>query len=195
MSEVNTVDEKHEAILDWLDAIHKLQEETKLAIDNLTKDVVALKMNAALDPKQVKDLNDIKKRMDCVMAMTGTTPSLKVNGITKVTVEGAKQITKTKKTDDKPSYLKNITEYFKHMYSTDRETLLSREIITEELEMIVKEKKAEAIAKKKTDTDKARTLATNIYKELTDEKKKTLKALKEQHLKEWTQDKAQILKS
>jgi len=197
MEKIETVDEKHESVIAWVAAVYDRVEEMKTSIGNMEKDITALKMNAALGPKDVKELNDIKVRVDKIVAMDGMVGiTYTSNDIQTVTVDGIKQTApkvKAKLKDDKPQYLKNVNEYFKYIYATNRNLLFERGIITEKLEKDIIEEKSDALSKKKTDADVMRAIATHMYKKLSTEEKDILQALKVQDINKWNETKADIL--
>ena len=89
------------------------------------------------------------------------------------------------KAADEPKPFSNITEYFKHLWITQRELLYEKGVLTkEEYEKIYEDNKDKFDKKKKNELVLQKSVAFQIWKTIKLEKKDIVKAMKDQNTKD-----------
>jgi len=138
----------------------KLQTETIILVQELSEkmDYLIGKINQIM-----VDQNDIKKRLDCLNTSTGASQidECKVGFVHIPAIEDELP------TNALPSYFGNITNFFKHMFTyseQSKQELFDKEIITQkDIDTVVREQSV-LINKKKTASDREKSIAHHLYK-------------------------------
>jgi hypothetical protein len=187
------------------DAILKLStqmDEIRLYIGEIKETISKQRNEALLDrlTKLESGQRDVHVKLDALNAID-INPTIEAPRPAAVRVAGAKkkvdkdddkkddapkEETKEEEVDDAPQQFSNITEYFKHVWVTDRARLFEKNVYSQkEYDELYEANKADFDKKaKKNELLLQKSIATKIWRSLNDERKEIVKAMKDQNAKD-----------
>jgi len=184
-----------EALKDAILKISTQLDEVRLDVGEI-KETITKQRNDALSERLAKleaSMRDQHVKLDALNAID-INPTIEAPRPAAVRVAGAKKADEKKEPDEKkeepeeeaPQQFSNITEYFKHVWVTDRERLYEKGVYSKkEYDEFYEAKKDDFDKKaKKNELLLQKSIATKIWRSLSDERKEIVKAMKDQNAKD-----------